>query len=139
MINIGLVKSCARLALLREENEATLITMNAKGRSAKIWTTAAAIALILPLRMAMADSSDSSERAVTVTAAKNVCFENTIPVTGVVAPKKEVLVRPDREGLQISQINAQAGDTVRSGQVLARLIPPEGQPAGNVEVQSPVA
>ena len=81
----------------------------------------------------------SSERAVTVTAAKNVCFENTIPLTGVVAPKKEVLVRPDREGLQISQINAQAGDTVRSGQVLARLIPPEGQPAGNVEVQSPVA
>jgi HlyD family secretion protein len=144
MINIGLVKSCARLALRREENEATLITMNAKGRSAKIWTTAAvaahaAIALILPLRMAMADSSDSSERAVTVTAAKNVCFENTISVTGVVAPKKEVLVRPDREGLQISQINAQAGDTVRSGQVLARLIPPEGQPAGNVEVQSPVA
>jgi multidrug efflux pump subunit AcrA (membrane-fusion protein) len=147
MINIGLVKSCARLALRREEreeDEATLITMNAKGRSAKIWTTAAvvahaAIALILPLRMAMADSSDSSERAVTVTAAKNVCFENTISVTGVVAPKKEVLVRPDREGLQISQINAQAGDTVRSGQVLARLIPPEGQPAGNVEVQSPVA
>jgi hypothetical protein len=114
----------------REENEATLITMNAKGRSAKIWTTAAvaahaAIALILPLRMAMADSSDSSERAVTVTAAKNVCFENTISVSGVVAPKKEVLVRPDREGLQILQINAQAGDTVRSGQVLARLIPPE--------------
>ena len=121
-----------------------MITMNAKGRRAKIWTTAAlaahaAIALVLPLRMAMADASDSSERAVTVTAAKNVCFENTISVTGVVAPKKEVLVRPDREGLQILQINAQAGDTVRSGQVLARLIPPEGQPAGNVEVQSPVA
>ncbi|MFZ1097150.1 MAG: efflux transporter periplasmic adaptor subunit, partial [Xanthobacteraceae bacterium] len=118
--------------------------MNAKGRRAKIWTTAAlaahaAIALVLPLRMAMADASDSSERAVTVTAAKNVCFENTISVSGVVAPKKEVLVRPDREGLQILQINAQAGDTVRSGQVLARLIPPEGQPAGNVEVQSPVA
>jgi HlyD family secretion protein len=123
-----------------------LITMNAKGRSAKIqiWTTAAvavhaAIALIVPLRMAMADSSDASERAVTVTAAKNVCFENTISVTGVVAPKKEVLVRPDREGLQISQINVQPGDTVRSGQVLTRLTPPEGQPAGNVEVQSPVA
>ena len=123
-----------------------MITMNAKGRSAKIkiWTTAAvavhaAIALIVPLRMAMADSSDASERAVTVTAAKNVCFENTISVTGVVAPKKEVLVRPDREGLQISQINVQPGDTVRSGQVLTRLTPPEGQPAGNVEVQSPVA
>ena len=46
------------------------------------------------------------ERAVTVTAAKNVCFENTISVSGVVAPKREVLVRPDREGLQILQINA---------------------------------
>src|SRR6202022_5018711 len=76
-------ESCARLALRREEDEATLITMNAKGRSAKIkiWTTAAvavhaAIALILPLRMGMADSSDSSERAVTVIAGKHLRIGN---------------------------------------------------------------
>jgi HlyD family secretion protein len=141
----NVVKSCANAAATpRLDARAALSRVNASGRSMKRWiiTVAAAhalITLILPLRMAMADSSESSERAVTVTAAKNVCFQNTILVTGVVAPKKEIMVRPDREGLQISQINVQAGDTVRSGQVLARLTPPEGQPGGNVEVQAPTA
>lgn len=116
-------------------------------RNVKAWATAAAlaavaIALVLPPRTASADSIDSPDRAVTVIAAKNVCFENTISVTGVLAPRKEVLVRPnlsELEALQISQINVQPGVTVRSGQVLARLTPPEGQPGRNVEVQAPVA
>lgn len=110
----------------------------------KTWVVAAAaahalITLILPLRMAEADSTDSSDRAVTVATARNICFENTISVTGVIAPRKEILVRPDREGLQISQINVQVGSAVRSGQALARLNPPEGQPGGTVELQAPAA
>jgi multidrug efflux pump subunit AcrA (membrane-fusion protein) len=70
------------------------------------------------------------ERTVTVTRAKNICFSDTIQVTGALVPRNEVLVRPDREGLQVSQVLVEAGDAVVSGQVLARLIPPEGQPGG---------
>jgi RND family efflux transporter MFP subunit len=79
--------------------------------------------------------------AVTVVRAKNMCFVDTLQVTGVVTPRNEILVRPDREGLQISQVLAEPGDTVVSGQVLARLTPPEGQPGGgtNTAVQAPAA
>ena len=57
----------------------------------------------------------------------------------MLVPRKEILVRPDREGMQISQVSVQQGDTVRSGQVLVRLIPSEGMPGGNVEVTAPAA
>ena len=62
--------------------------------------------------------------------AKRACFKDSVEVTGVLVPREEVLVRPDREGLQISKVFVEAGDTVKSGQVLARLSPPEGQPGG---------
>ena len=80
-----------------------------------------------------------SDPAVTVTAAKRQCFGDTVQVTGVLVPRKEVQVRPEREGLQISQILAAPGDSVGANQVLARLSPPEGQPGGNAVVQAPVA
>jgi HlyD family secretion protein len=95
--------------------------------------------LVLPLQMAVAEPIESSDRAVTVAQVKRACFDDTIPVTGVLVPRKEILLRPDRDGLQISQIPVQLGDTVKSGQVLARLIPPEGQQGGNLEVTAPVA
>jgi len=81
------------------------------------------------------------ERTVTVSRTKNICFSDTVQVTGVLAPRNEVLVRPDREGLQISQVLVEAGDAVVSGQVLARLIPPDGQPGGGTgtAVQAPAA
>jgi multidrug efflux pump subunit AcrA (membrane-fusion protein) len=83
--------------------------------------------------------SEPPDRAVTITPAKSVCFTNTIQVTGVLVPRKEALVRPDQEGLQITQIPVQPGESVRSGQVLARLALPEGQPGGTVDVTAPVA
>ena len=63
---------------------------------------------------------------VTVVRTKNACFADTIQVTGVLAPRSEILVRPDRDGLQISQVLVEVGDSVVSGQVLARLTPLEG-------------
>ena len=108
------------------------------------WAAAIALAaiagqLLPPLQAAAAEPSESSDPAVTVAQTKRECFRNTIEVTGVLVPRKEIAVRPDREGLQISQVPAQLGDIVKSGQVLARLTPPQGQPGGNVEVTAPAA
>jgi HlyD family secretion protein len=79
--------------------------------------------------------------AVSVMKAKRACFKDSVEVTGVLVPKEEVLVRPDREGLVITKVFVEAGDTVRLGQVLARLAPPEGQPgaAAGIDVQSQIA
>jgi multidrug efflux pump subunit AcrA (membrane-fusion protein) len=40
--------------------------------------------------------------AVTVVRAKRSCFADTISVSGMLVPREEVAVRPEREGLQIS-------------------------------------
>ena len=79
------------------------------------------------------------EMAVTVVKAKRECFVDTLQVTGVLTPTSEVLVRPDREGLQISQVLVDPGETVSSGQVMARLAPPEGQTGSTIAVQAPTA
>ncbi len=80
---------------------------------------------------------------VTVAKAKKVCFADTIAVTGVLLPRAEVLVRPDQEGLQISQVLVDIGDRVKSGQTLAQLARPAVQSgaagAGTIAVQAPVA
>jgi HlyD family secretion protein len=82
----------------------------------------------------------SSVLAVTVVAAKRMCFADTLPVTGVLVPKNEILVRPEREGLQISQVLVEPGDTISSGKILARLTPGEGQEgASAVTVRAPAA
>src|SRR5262245_64419275 len=64
--------------------------------------------------------------AVTVEKAKQRCFNETIAFTGVLVPREEVLVRPDREGLQVASVNAEIGDSVSNGQVLAQLTAPDG-------------
>jgi RND family efflux transporter MFP subunit len=46
------------------------------------------------------------------------------------------MVRPERPGLKVADVMADAGDTVTAGQVLARLTPPEG---GSINVTAPVA
>lgn len=79
-------------------------------------------------------------RAVTTVKAERSCFDETIQVTGAVSPRNEVLVRSDREGWQISQVLVEAGDTISSGQVLARLRLPDGQRStGDNAVQAPAA
>ncbi len=104
----------------------------------------AAATIAVPRDTAGAERSDkggSADMAVTVARTKRMCFADTLQVTGLLSPRNEILVRPDREGLQISQVLAEAGDTVTSGQVLARLTPPEGQPGSGTTtaVQAPAA
>ena len=74
--------------------------------------------------------------AVTVLKAAKACFNNNVEVSGIVMAREETAVRPERFGLKVSEILADAGDTVTAGQQLARLTPPEG---GNVNVTAPVA
>ena len=100
----------------------------------------AAIACALPSEIVAAERDPApGEMAVTVVKAKRECFVDTLQVTGVLTPSNEVLVRPDREGWQISQVLVDPGETVTSGQVLARLAPPEGQTGSTTAVQAPSA
>jgi multidrug efflux pump subunit AcrA (membrane-fusion protein) len=95
-----------------------------------------------PAPLAVGEPNEaSSDQAVTVTRTKRDCFDDTLQVTGVLVPRNEILVRPEREGLQISQVLAQPGDSIKSGQVLARLAPPDAKQSGGTTtaVEAPAA
>jgi HlyD family secretion protein len=79
--------------------------------------------------------------AVSVVKAKKLCFDNTIEVTGVLVPRAEVLVRPDREGLQIARVLAEPGAKVSAGQPLAQLVSPDAAAGSTdfVSVNAPAA
>jgi HlyD family secretion protein len=77
--------------------------------------------------------------AVTVLRVKKSCFDDAIELTGILVPRQEYLVRPDREGYQITQVLVEPGDTVTSGQTLARLTPLDPQMGGVITVTSPAA
>jgi HlyD family secretion protein len=74
--------------------------------------------------------------AVTVLKAAKSCFANIVEVSGTIIAREETQVRPERMGLKVAEVMADAGDSVTAGQVLARLNLPEG---GTVTVQTPVA
>jgi multidrug efflux pump subunit AcrA (membrane-fusion protein) len=74
--------------------------------------------------------------AVSVLKASRTCFNNTVEVSGTVIAREETMVRPERPGLKVSDVMADAGDSVNAGQVLARLTLPEG---GSINVTAPVA
>lgn len=63
--------------------------------------------------------------AVTVMKPKRICFTDTFQVNGVLVPREEILVRPDREGQRITQILVDDGEEVGKGQTLARLGTPD--------------
>lgn len=73
--------------------------------------------------------------AVTVLKASKFCFDNIVEVSGLVLARDEQQVRPDRFGLKVAEVKADAGDTVTAGQQLARLT--DGTNSSNVT--APVA
>lgn len=77
--------------------------------------------------------------AVTVAKVKSACFSDTLVVMGNLVPHNEVLVRPDREGLQIKEILAEVGASVRAGQLLARLSAPNDASGAPTSINAPVA
>jgi HlyD family secretion protein len=83
------------------------------------------------------DDADAPKgAAVTVLKAAKSCFSDIVEVSGIVIARDETSVRPERMGLKVTEVLADAGDTVTAGQTLARLSLPEG---GVAMVQAPVA
>jgi HlyD family secretion protein len=107
------------------------------GRS-RGWLTLAALLCLFshPTLAAEAPEPLPKAAAVTVLKAAKSCFSDIVEVSGIVRPREETAVRPDRPGLKVTEILADAGDTVTAGQTLARLGLPEG---GVAQVQAPVA
>src|SRR5882762_5696627 len=99
---------------------------------------AAALLLLATPTLAADDPADGAPHgpAVTVLKAAKACFNNNVEVSGIVLAREETSVRPERQGLKVSEILADAGDIVTAGQNLARLTLPEG---GLQVVQAPVA
>jgi HlyD family secretion protein len=109
-----------------------------RDRSPKPALLIAASVLCLLSHPTLADDAEVAPKgaAVTVLKAAKSCFANIVEVSGTIIPREETQVRPERMGLKVSEVLADAGDNVTAGQVLARLTLPEG---GTVTVQTPVA
>jgi multidrug efflux pump subunit AcrA (membrane-fusion protein) len=97
----------------------------------------AALLLSLVSPSLAAEEADAPKgAAVTVLTAAKSCFGDIVEVSGLIIAREETMVRPERMGLKVSEILAEAGDAVTAGQTLARLTLPEG---GIAQVQAPVA
>ncbi|WP_298871273.1 HlyD family efflux transporter periplasmic adaptor subunit [uncultured Bradyrhizobium sp.] len=83
-----------------------------------------------------ADDDAPKGPAVTVLKAAKSCFSDIVEATGSIIAREETSVRPERPGLKVTDVLAEAGDTTTAGQVLARLALPEG---GTLQVTAPVA
>jgi multidrug efflux pump subunit AcrA (membrane-fusion protein) len=95
--------------------------------------TASLLALVSPT---LAADEETKGEMVTVIKATKSCFANIVEVSGFILAQDEKQVRPERMGLKVADVLAEAGDNVTAGQTLARLNLPEG---GSIVVQAPVA
>jgi HlyD family secretion protein len=77
------------------------------------------LATLIPFLVAA--SPEPAPPAVTVALAKAGTLAETVLVTGTLVPREEVLVSPQIDGLAITSIEAEEGDRVAAGQVLATL------------------
>src|SRR5581483_6917160 len=100
---------------------------------------ALAAAALLALAAAPSRAADDADNpkgpAVTVLKATKSCFAAIVELSGTIMARDETAVRPERQGLKVAEVLAEAGDTVTAGQTLARLNLREG---GTVTVQAPV-
>jgi HlyD family secretion protein len=112
-----------------------LLTPLAAGRLAALVFALASHAC-LAAEEADAPKDGPKGAAVTVLKAAKSCFSAISEVSGIIIPREETAVRPERPGLKVAEVLADAGDTVTAGQTLARLSLPEG---GVAQVQAPVA
>lgn len=71
---------------------------------------------------AKAGTPEPPAPAVSVVKAKPADFVETVLVTGSFAPREEILVAPEVDGLRVLEIKVEEGDQVKKGQVLAVLV-----------------
>src|SRR5260221_865610 len=77
---------------------------------------------LLPHPTLAADDPDAPKGpAVTVLKAAKSCFSDVVEVSGIVLAREETMVRPERLGLKVAEVLADAGDSVTAGPTLARL------------------
>jgi biotin carboxyl carrier protein len=95
---------------------------------------AATVAMAQPLRAQEEDTVKGA--AVTVVNAAKSCFSAIVEAFGILIPREEIAIRPDRPGLKVSDVLVDPGATVTAGQTLARLTAPDGS---SVTVQAPTA
>lgn len=102
-----------------------------------LYPAAIAGALVLgPYPAGAAEDDAPKGPAVTVLKVAKSCFSDIVEATGTIIAREETSVRPERPGLKVAEVLAEAGDTITAGQVLARLALPEG---GTLQVTAPVA
>src|SRR4051794_17140687 len=73
---------------------------------------------------AAADDDAPKGPAVTVLKVAKSCFSDIVEGTGTIIAREASSVRPERPGLKVTEVLAEAGDTTTAGQVLARLALP---------------
>jgi RND family efflux transporter MFP subunit len=82
----------------------------------------AALVAAVPLAAPAETVADAVRpQSVTVTRAERGEITETANVTGTLVPREEILVSPQIDGVAVTAILAEEGDTVTAGQVLARL------------------
>jgi multidrug efflux pump subunit AcrA (membrane-fusion protein) len=76
---------------------------------------------------------------VLVSRATKACFSASVRVTGFLVPRREAMVNLDMEGYRISEVLANEGDKVTSGQNLVRLVRSSegGSPGGGAPGGAP--
>jgi multidrug efflux pump subunit AcrA (membrane-fusion protein) len=119
----------------------SLLCVNGQPRNLLASLAAASLCLALSTSPVLAADDPAAKdapqgAAVTVLKASKFCFPNLVEAFGLLIPREETMVRPDRPGLKVAEILVDAGETVTAGQNLARLALPEG---GSTLVASPVA
>ncbi|MGB3448480.1 MAG: HlyD family efflux transporter periplasmic adaptor subunit [Xanthobacteraceae bacterium] len=99
----------------------------------------AAVALCLPPQFVLAANNEAPNNAaaVTVLTTANSCFSDIVDAFGLLIPREEIAVRPERPGLKVQEVLVDAGQTVTAGQTLAKLSQPDG--GGSTTVQAPAA
>jgi multidrug efflux pump subunit AcrA (membrane-fusion protein) len=96
--------------------------------------TALWLGLLLASPSLAADETDAPKgAAITVLTAAKSCFSDIVEVSGMLVPKEEISIRPDRPGLKVADVLFDPGENVTAGQIMARLTTPEG---GTVQIQS---
>jgi multidrug efflux pump subunit AcrA (membrane-fusion protein) len=119
----------------------TSLVATTKSRQLRLrrWTGLLALAAICALAQpsyAAEEAEGGKGATVTVFKATKACFSAIVEVFGILIPREEVAIRPDRPGSKVTEVLVEAGNTVTQFQTLARLATPDG---GTATVQAPIA